>query len=67
MPTLDAASIAFNLLREMGGGQKVGPILLGTAHPAHILDSSATVRGIVNMTAFCVVEAQDRPAAHAHG
>ena len=66
MPTLDAANIAFNLLREMGGGQKVGPILLGTAHPAHILDSSATVRGIVNITAFCVVEAQDRPAAHAH-
>ncbi|HSE77351.1 MAG TPA: NADP-dependent malic enzyme [Alphaproteobacteria bacterium] len=67
MPSLDAANIAYNLLREMATGQKVGPILLGTARPAHVLDSSATVRGIVNMTALCVVEAQDRPAAQALG
>ncbi len=60
MPTLDAAHIAFGLLRELGGGQKVGPIMLGLAKPAHILDSSSTVRGIVNMTALCAVEAQDR-------
>jgi malate dehydrogenase (oxaloacetate-decarboxylating)(NADP+) len=62
MPTLDAANIAFGLLRALGGGQKVGPILLGTAAPAHVLDDSATVRGIVNMTALCAVEAQDRAA-----
>ena len=67
MPNLDAANIAYNLLREMATGQNVGPILLGTARPAHVLDSSATVRGIVNMTALCVVEAQDRPAAQALG
>ncbi len=67
MPNLDAANIAYNLLRETATGQKVGPILLGTARPAHVLDSSATVRGIVNMTALCVVEAQDRPAAQALG
>ena len=58
MPNLDAANIAFNLLREMGGGQKVGPIMLGMKRPAHVLDASATVRGIVNMTALCVVDAQ---------
>ncbi len=65
MPTLDAAHIAFGLLRELGGGQKVGPMLLGMARPAHVLDNSSTVRGIVNMTALCAVEAQDRigPAA----
>jgi malate dehydrogenase (oxaloacetate-decarboxylating)(NADP+) len=63
MPTLDAAHIAFGLLRELGGGQKVGPILLGMAAPVHVLDNSATVRGIVNMTALCAVEAQDRAAA----
>jgi len=65
MPTLDAAHIAFGLLRELGGGQTVGPIMLGLAKPAHILDSSSTVRAIVNMTALCAVEAQDRlgPAA----
>jgi malate dehydrogenase (oxaloacetate-decarboxylating)(NADP+) len=65
MPTLDAAHIAFGLLRGLGGGQNVGPILLGMAAPVHVLDNSATVRGIVNMTALCAVEAQDRAAAGA--
>jgi malate dehydrogenase (oxaloacetate-decarboxylating)(NADP+) len=68
MPTLDAAHIAFGLLRELGGGQKVGPILLGMAEPVHVLDNSSTVRSIVNMTALCAVEAQDRAASGAkHG
>jgi malate dehydrogenase (oxaloacetate-decarboxylating)(NADP+) len=39
----------------------VGPILLGTALPAHILPPSTTARGVVNMTALAVVEAQARP------
>ncbi|MCZ8312898.1 MAG: NADP-dependent malic enzyme [Magnetospirillum sp.] len=60
MPTLDAANIAFSLMKELGGAQKVGPILLGIAHAAHVLDNSATVRGIVNLAAFCVVDAQAR-------
>ncbi|MHB1299324.1 MAG: NADP-dependent malic enzyme [Burkholderiales bacterium] len=52
MPNLDAANIAFNLLKmEAGGGITVGPILLGCAKPAHILTPTATVRRIVNMTA----------------
>jgi malate dehydrogenase (oxaloacetate-decarboxylating)(NADP+) len=58
MPTLDAANIAFNLLKTAAGdGITIGPILLGTARPAHILTSSATVRRIVNMTALTVVDA----------
>jgi malate dehydrogenase (oxaloacetate-decarboxylating)(NADP+) len=57
-PTLDAANIAFNLLKNAaGGGMTVGPILLGAAKPVHILTPSATVRRIVNMTALTVVEA----------
>jgi malate dehydrogenase (oxaloacetate-decarboxylating)(NADP+) len=60
MPTLDAANIAFSLMKELGGAQKVGPILLGIARAAHVLDNSATVRGIVNLAAFCVVDAQAR-------
>ncbi len=52
MPNLDAANIAFNLLKvESGAGITVGPILLGTAKPAHILTPTATVRRIINMTA----------------
>jgi malate dehydrogenase (oxaloacetate-decarboxylating)(NADP+) len=58
MPTLDAANIAFNLLKVLGEGLSVGPILMGAAKPAHVLTQSATVRGIVNMTALAVVDAQ---------
>jgi malate dehydrogenase (oxaloacetate-decarboxylating)(NADP+) len=58
MPTLDAANIAFNLLKTAAGdGITVGPILLGAARTAHILTPSATVRRIVNMTALTVVDA----------
>jgi malate dehydrogenase (oxaloacetate-decarboxylating)(NADP+) len=58
MPNLDAANIAFNLLKiTAGDGITVGPILLGAAKPAHILTSTATVRRLVNMTALAVVDA----------
>ncbi|HEX6827908.1 MAG TPA: phosphate acyltransferase, partial [Burkholderiales bacterium] len=58
MPTLDAAHIAFNLIKQTtGGGITIGPILLGIAKPAHILTPTATVRRIVNMTALAVVDA----------
>jgi malate dehydrogenase (oxaloacetate-decarboxylating)(NADP+) len=58
MPTLDAANIAFNLLKTASGdGITIGPVLLGAARPAHILTPSATVRRIVNMTALTVVDA----------
>ena len=57
MPTLDAANIAFNLLKVAAGdGVTLGPILLGVAKPVHILTPSATVRRIVNMTALTVVD-----------
>jgi len=63
MPTLDAANIAFNLLKVAAGDNlTVGPILLGTARPANILTPTATVRRIVNMTALTVVEAGSREA-----
>jgi malate dehydrogenase (oxaloacetate-decarboxylating)(NADP+) len=58
MPTLDAANIAFNLLKTAsGGGVTIGPMLLGAARPVHILTPSATVRRIVNMTALAVADA----------
>ena len=58
MPTLDAANIAFNLLKTAAAdGVTIGPILLGCARPAHVLTPSATVRRIVNMTALTVVAA----------
>jgi malate dehydrogenase (oxaloacetate-decarboxylating)(NADP+) len=58
MPTLDAANIAFNLLKTAAGdGITVGSILLGAARPVHLITPSSTVRRIVNMTALTVVSA----------
>jgi len=63
MPNLDAANISFNMVKALGEGLPVGPMLIGTAHPAHILTSSVTSRGVVNMTAIAVADAQDRVSA----
>lgn len=61
MPTLDAANIGYNMLKmAAGGGVTVGPILLGAAKPVHILTPNASVRRIVNMTAFAVVNAASK-------
>jgi malate dehydrogenase (oxaloacetate-decarboxylating)(NADP+) len=57
MPTLDAANIAFNLLKTAAGdGLTIGPMLLGAAKPVHILTPTATVRRIVNVTSLLSVE-----------
>jgi malate dehydrogenase (oxaloacetate-decarboxylating)(NADP+) len=64
MPNMDAANIAFNLLKMAGGeGITVGPILLGAAKPVHILTPTATVRRLVNMTALAVVDANMQQAS----
>jgi len=65
MPNLDAANIAYELIKVLGDALPVGPILIGAARPAHILTPSVTARGVVNMTAVAVVEAQDCAKAHA--
>jgi malate dehydrogenase (oxaloacetate-decarboxylating)(NADP+) len=57
-PNIDAANIAYNLLKTAAGGNiAIGPMLLGVGKPVHILTASATVRRIVNMTALTVAEA----------
>ena len=58
MPSLDAAHISYNLLKVLGDGLPVGPVLVGAAQPAHVMTSSVTARGLVNMTALAVIEAQ---------
>ncbi len=63
-PSLDAANILFNVLKiTVGHGVTIGPMLLGTAAPAHVLTPSATVRRLVNMTALAVAEAHARRTA----
>ncbi|WP_036259742.1 NADP-dependent malic enzyme [Methylocapsa aurea] len=58
MPNLDAANIAYTMTMVIADALPVGPILIGAAKPAHILTPSTTTRGIVNMTAVSVAEAQ---------
>ncbi|MEO7549097.1 MAG: NADP-dependent malic enzyme [Ramlibacter sp.] len=58
MPNIDAANIAYNLLKTAAGGNiAIGPVLLGAAKPVHILTASTTVRRIVNMAALTVADA----------
>jgi malate dehydrogenase (oxaloacetate-decarboxylating)(NADP+) len=57
MPNQDAANIAFNLLKQMGEGIAIGPILVGAAKSAHVVTPSITVRGLLNMTGLAAVRA----------
>ncbi len=57
LPTLDAANIAFNLLKASADGLPVGPILLGMCKPIHVLVQSVTARGIVNLSAIAATQA----------
>jgi malate dehydrogenase (oxaloacetate-decarboxylating)(NADP+) len=59
MPNLDAANIAYEMTKVLADALPVGPILIGTAQPAHILTPTVTARGVVNMTAVAAVESQD--------
>jgi malate dehydrogenase (oxaloacetate-decarboxylating)(NADP+) len=57
MPNIDAANISYNLLKTAAGnGIAIGPVLLGAARPVHVLTASATVRRLVNMTAWTIVD-----------
>ncbi|GMV10973.1 MAG: malic enzyme [Gemmatimonadota bacterium] len=59
-PNLSAGNIAYKLLRDLGGATAIGPILVGMAHPVHILEQGADVPDIVNMAAVAVMDAQER-------
>ena len=59
MPNLDAANIAFNLLKAAADGLVVGPLLLGMSKPVHVLVPSVTARGIVNISAIVAAEVED--------
>ena len=60
-PNLEAANLSMTLLKELNNALPVGPILMGTHQPAHILAPSVTSRGIVNMAAIAATEALARP------
>ncbi len=57
LPNIDAANISYNLLKTAAGNNvTIGPVLLGAARPVHVLTASATVRRLVNMTAWTVLD-----------
>ena len=57
MPNVEAAHIAYNMLKVLGGGVSIGPILIGAAQSVHVLTHSITVRGLVNMSALAAAQA----------
>jgi malate dehydrogenase (oxaloacetate-decarboxylating)(NADP+) len=57
-PNLSASNIAYNLVKEVAGIEKIGPVLLGLKKPIHVLQLGSTTREIVNMIAIAVVDAQ---------
>ena len=57
-PNLTAGNVAYNLLKEIGGADAIGPILLGLKKPVHILQLGSSVRNIINMANIAVVDAQ---------
>jgi malate dehydrogenase (oxaloacetate-decarboxylating)(NADP+) len=57
-PNLTSGNVAYNLLREIGGADAIGPILLGLKKPVHVLQLGSSVRSIINMALVAVVDAQ---------
>ncbi len=59
-PSLEAANIAYKLLRHLGNAETIGPILLGMGKSVHVLQQGDEVKDIVNMAAIAVVDAQQK-------
>lgn len=57
-PNLTSGNVSYNLLKEVGGADAIGPILLGLKKPVHVLQLGSTVRNIINMSTVAVVDAQ---------
>jgi malate dehydrogenase (oxaloacetate-decarboxylating)(NADP+) len=64
-PNLDAANIAYKLMWRMGNAEAFGPILLGMAHPIHVLQRGSEAADVLNLTALAVVDAQEHAGRHA--
>ena len=56
-PNLESANLSMTLLKELNNGLHIGPILMGTKQPAHIVSPTVTSRGLVNMAAIAATEA----------
>jgi len=61
-PNLSAGNIAYNLLKEVGGSDSIGPVVLGLRKPVHVLQLGSTVRDIINMVVIAVIDSQVKDA-----
>ena len=59
-PNLASGNVTYNLLKELGTGDAVGPILMGLKKPVHVLQLGSSVRSIINMAIIAVVDAQQK-------
>lgn len=57
-PNLDAGNIAYKLVQQLGGGEVLGPFIMGVKKPANVLQRTCTVDDIVNTIAITALEAQ---------
>jgi len=57
-PNLAAGNVTYNILKELGHADAIGPILLGLKKPVHVLQLGSSVRSIINMALIAVVDAQ---------
>jgi len=58
-PNLEAANVAYKLMQRLGGAEAIGPLLMGTGKPVHVLQRGDEVDDIVNIAAMAVVDAQE--------
>ncbi|HEY0299247.1 MAG TPA: NADP-dependent malic enzyme, partial [Arachidicoccus sp.] len=65
-PNLTAGNVAYNLLKEVGGADLIGPILLGLKKPVHVLQLGSSVRNIINMANIAVLDAQLKCDGHSN-
>ena len=66
-PNLAAGNVTYNILKELGGADAIGPILLGLNKPVHVLQLGSSVRSIVNMALIAVVDAQSKSKTNSTG
>ena len=59
-PNLEAANVAYKLMRRLGGAETIGPILLGVGAPVHVLQAGDDVDEIVSIAAVAVIDAQGK-------
>jgi len=59
-PSLESANIAYKLLARLGKAKAIGPILLGTGAPIHVLQIGDEVEAIVQVAAVAAMDAMSR-------